>query len=280
MTIDAEAAAPPRRSSREIPYWLIAAALLGILFFWLIVADNDYRIIFRALRKGILTTLWVTIVAYALAALLGLIVALGRVSRLRFIREVATFYVEIVRGIPVLVLLFYVAFVGAPQLVVFWNWALAWPIERELLPELTVRNFSLTWRAIFALTISYSAYLAEVFRAGIEAIPKGHTEAAWSLGLTRWQALRLIVLPQAIRTVLPPLGNDFVAMIKDSALVSALGVQDITQLGKVYSASTFLFFETYNVVAFLYLVMTLSLSLLVRALERHLKRRGSVAGAT
>jgi polar amino acid transport system permease protein len=152
---------------------------------------------------------------------------------------------------------------------------LAWPIEQGLLPELTVRNFSLTWRAIFALTISYSAYLAEVFRAGIEAIPKGHTEAAWSLGLTRWQALRLIVLPQAIRTVLPPLGNDFVAMIKDSALVSALGVQDITQLGKVYSASTFLFFETYNVVAFLYLVMTLSLSLLVRALERHLKRRGS-----
>jgi len=273
---------PPGRGgrSREIPYWLITAALLGVLFFWLIVADNDYRIIFRALRRGILTTLWVTIVAYALAALLGLIVALGRVSRLRFIREVATFYIEIVRGIPVLVLLFYVAFVGAPQLVVFWNWALAWPIEHGILPELTVRNFSLTWRAIFALTISYSAYLAEVFRAGIEAIPKGHTEAAWSLGLTRWQALRFVILPQAIRTVLPPLGNDFVAMIKDSALVSALGVQDITQLGKVYSASTFLFFETYNVVAFLYLVMTLSLSLLVRALERHLKRRGSVAGAS
>ena len=83
-----------------------------------------------------------------------------------------------------------------------------------------------------------------------------------------------MILPQAIRIVLPPLGNDFVAMIKDSALVSALGVQDITQLGKVYSASTFLFFETYNVVAFLYLVMTLSLSLLVRWLERHLKRRG------
>ena len=88
------------------------------------------------------------------------------------------------------------------------------------------------------------------------------------------QTFRLVVLPQAIRTVLPPLGNDFVAMIKDSALVSALGVQDITQLGKVYSASTFLFFETYNVVAFLYLVMTISLSLLVRALERHLKAKG------
>ncbi len=275
MTADAEASAPPRKAAREIPFWLIAAALLAILFFWLIVADSNYRIIFRALRHGVLVTLWVTIVAFALAALLGLVVALGRISRFRIIREIATFYVEIVRGIPVLVLLFYVAFVGAPQLVVLWNWALAWPIEHGLLPALTVRNFDLTWRAIFALTVSYSAYLAEVFRAGIEAVPKGHVEAALSLGLSRWQTFRLVVFPQAIRIVLPPLGNDFVAMIKDSALVSALGVQDITQLGKIYSASTFLFFETYNVVAFLYLVMTLSLSLLVRALEQRLKRSGA-----
>jgi polar amino acid transport system permease protein len=276
MTADAEVFAPPRKAAREIPYWLIAAALLGILFFWLIVADNDYRIIFRALRQGVLVTLWVTIVAFALAALLGLVVALGRTSRFRLAREIATFYVEIVRGIPVLELLFYVAFVGAPQLVVFWNWALAWPIDHGLLPSLTVRDFDFTWRAIFALTVSYSAYLAEIFRAGIEAVPKGQVEAALSLGLSHWKTFRLVIFPQAIRTVLPPLGNDFVAMIKDSALVSALGVQDITQLGKVYSASTFLFFETYNVVAFLYLVMTLSLSLLARGLEQRLKRSGSV----
>lgn len=263
-----------RRPRREIPYWLIAAALLAVLFLWLIVADNDYRIIFSALRHGVLVTLWVTIVAFALAASLGLLVALGRLSRSRIVREIATFYVEIVRGIPVLVLLFYIAFVGAPQLVAAWNWAFAWAIEAGLLPALTVRNFDLTWRAIVALTISYSAYLAEIFRAGIESVPKGHVEAAWSLGLNRRQTYRFIILPQAVRTVLPPLGNDFVAMIKDSALVSALGVQDITQLGKVYSASTFRFFETYNVVAFLYLVMTLSLSLMVRALEQRMKRRG------
>jgi polar amino acid transport system permease protein len=265
--------APPR-PRREIPYWLIAAALLAVLFFWLIAADREYRIIFLALRHGVLVTLWVTIVAFALAAALGLVVALGRLSRFRLIREAATFYVEIVRGIPVLVLLFYVAFVGAPQLVLLWNWIFAWPIGLQLLPEMTVRDFDFTWRAIVALTICYSAYLAEVFRAGIEAVPKGHVEAAQSLGLSRWRIFRLIIFPQAIRIVLPPLGNDFVAMIKDSALVSALGVQDITQLGKVYSASTFLFFETYNVVAFLYLVMTLSLSLLVRWVEARLKRRG------
>ena len=274
MTADAEAAAPPRRARREIPFWLVAAALLAILFLWLIVADRDYRTIFLALRRGVLVTLWVTIVAFALATALGLAFALGRVSRSRVLREVATFYVEIVRGIPVLVLLFYVVFVGAPQLVALWNLIFSAPIAAGLLRELTVRDFDFTWRAIVALMVSYSAYLAEVFRAGIEAVPKGHVEAALSLGLSRWQAFRLVVFPQALRIVLPPLGNDFVAMIKDSALVSALGVQDITQLGKVYSASTFRFFETYNVVAFLYLVMTLSLSLLVRGLEARLKRRG------
>jgi polar amino acid transport system permease protein len=274
MSADAETFAPPRKPRREVPYWLIAAALLAVLFLWLIVADRDYRIIFAALRQGVFVTLWVTIVAFALACALGLVVALGRTSRFRVLREAATFYVEIVRGIPVLVLLFYVAFVGAPQLVAAWNYLFGWAIEQGLWPALTVRDFDMTWRAIFALMVSYSAYLAEIFRAGIEAVPKGQVEAAASLGLTRRQVFRLVVLPQAIRTVLPPLGNDFVAMIKDSALVSALGVQDITQLGKIYSASTFLFFETYNVVAFLYLVMTLSLSLLVRGLERRLKRRG------
>jgi polar amino acid transport system permease protein len=143
-----------------------------------------------------------------------------------------------------------------------------------VVPQGTVRDFSLVWRAVFALTISYSAFLSEIFRAGIESVPRPQVEGAWALGLSRYATLRLVVLPQAIRVVLPPLGNDFVAMIKDSALVSSLGVQDITQLGKIYSASTFRFFETYNVVAYLYLVMTMTLSLLVRWLEARLKRQG------
>ena len=264
----------PKKPRREIPYWLLAAIFLALLFGWLIVADGDYAVIFHALRQGVLVTLWVTIVAFALATALGLIVALGRISRRRVLREIATFYVEIVRGIPVLVLLFYVAFVGAPQFVIAWNWVLAGPIEAGVAPALSIRDFDMMARAIVALMVSYSAFIAEIFRAGIEAVPKGQIEAAASLGLKRMKIFRFIVLPQALRTVLPPLGNDFVAMIKDSALVSALGVQDITQLGKVYSASTFLFFETYNVVAFLYLVMTVGLSLMVRGLEARLKRRG------
>jgi polar amino acid transport system permease protein len=216
----------------------------------------------------------VSVVAYALAVALGLVVAVGRSARFRLVREVTTFYVEIVRGIPALVLLFYVAFVGAPAIVAAWNWVLAIPIGAGLVPGLSIREFDMTARAIFALTVSYSAFLSEIFRAGIESVPKVQVEGAAALGLSRGATFRFVVLPQAVRVVLPPLGNDFIAMIKDSALVSSLGVQDITQLGKVYSASTFLFFQTYNVVAFLYLVMTVSLSLLVRALERHLKRRG------
>jgi polar amino acid transport system permease protein len=235
------------------------------------MADEGYRTILFALLNGVEVTLFVSLVAFVLATLLGLAFAMMRVSQWRMVREIATFYIEVVRGIPMLVLLFYIAFVGAPQLVGVVNWILAYPIEWQWLSPITVRDFDFTWRAIFALMIGYSAFIAEIFRAGIEAINRGQWEAAQALGLSRWQAFRLVVWPQALRTILPPLGNDFVAMIKDSALVSALGVQDITQLGKVYSSSTFLFFETYNMVAFLYLVMTIMLSLLVKWLEHYMR---------
>jgi polar amino acid transport system permease protein len=116
--------------------------------------------------------------------------------------------------------------------------------------------------------VGYSAFLSEVFRAGIESIGRGQTEAARAIGMSYWQTLRFIILPQAIRRVLPPLGNNFISMIKDSSLVSVMGVADITFKGKVYAASTFRFFETYNVVAYLYLIMTITLTLGLRALEK------------
>lgn len=257
---------PPSILAR-LPWWLLAIILLFVLGFWTLRNDQGYNTIFKALAGGIVTTLWVTAVAFAAATALGLLVALARTSNNRLLREIATFYVEIIRGIPVLVFLFYVAFVGAPALVAAVNWLL-----EPLGSSVTIRQFDFAWRAIVALTICYSAFIAEIFRAGIEAVNRGQVEAAWALGLSRRQCFRLVIAPQALRTILPPLGNDFVSMVKDSALVSALGVQDITQLGKVYSSSTFLFFETYNVVAFLYLTMTVSLSLLVRLLEYYLRR--------
>ncbi|MGV8856609.1 MAG: amino acid ABC transporter permease [Devosia sp.] len=248
------------------PWWLLAILLLFVLGYWGIATDAGYRQIFNTVSAGLGTTLWVTGVAFAVATVLGLLVAMARTSDNRLLRELATFYVEIIRGIPVLVFLFYVAFVGAPAMVGALNWLL-----QPTGGSITIRQFDFAWRAIVALSVCYSAFIAEIFRAGIEAVQRGQLEAARSLGLSRWKCFRLVVAPQALRTILPPLANDFVSMIKDSALVSALGVQDITQLGKVYSSGTFLFFETYNVVALLYLTLTITLSLLVRLLERHLR---------
>jgi polar amino acid transport system permease protein len=135
----------------------------------------------------------------------------------------------------------------------------------------TIRAISPEGRAIIALGIGYGAFEAEVFRAGIQSISKGQTEAAKSLGMNYVQAMRFIVLPQAIRRVLPPLGNDFIACLKDSSLVSVLAVNELTQMGRLRTASTFRAMETYNVVAFLYLSMTLLLSSVVRWLENKMK---------
>ncbi|EAQ64251.1 putative amino-acid transport system permease abc transporter protein [Marinomonas sp. MED121] len=260
-------------SFSRLPWWLLAIIVSGILLTWNIAADTGYQKIFNTLSQGIATTVTVTLIAFLIACIIGLIMALAGFSRYRLIREVARFYVEVIRGVPVLVLLFYIAFVGAPELVDFYNWLMQKPIEWQWVDKARTRDFNMVWRAILALCISYSAFIAEVFRAGIQEVDKGQIEAAKALGLSGWQRFRFIIFPQAFRKILPPLGNDFVAMIKDSALVSALGVQDITQLGKVYSSSSFQFFETYNVVAFVYLCLTITLSLLIRGFEQYLNRK-------
>ncbi|WP_147821055.1 amino acid ABC transporter permease [Salidesulfovibrio onnuriiensis] len=250
------------------PYWLLSLVVIGVVVLWNMTTNDTYSTILSAIAKGVGVTAWVAVIAFAFSMLLGLGMGLMRLSRFRVLREVATFYIELIRGVPMLVILYYIAFVGAPGLVDGLNWLFSPLIESGALAKISVRELNFTWRAIIALTIGYSAFIAEIVRAGIESVPRGQREAARSSGLTRWQCMRHVILPQALRNVLPALGNDFVAMIKDSALVSALGVQDITQLGKVYSSSTFKFFETYNVVAYLYLIMTITLSLLVRQLER------------
>jgi len=261
----------------QLPWWLLIAALIGVLLLWSISTDETYQVIFERVREGFGTTIYVTLVAYALALVLGLIIGLARVSSNKVIYHLATFYVEIMRGVPMLVLLYYIAFVVGPGLVNGINAVGQAMLACNLLPgiaaplaNMAVRDLDFTARAVMALTLGYAAFLSEIFRAGIESIERGQMEAARSLGMTYWQAMRYVILPQAIQRVLPPLGNDFVAMLKDSSLVSVLGVRDITMLGKVYSTSTFRFFETYNVVAFLYLSMTIILSLGVRYMEKRM----------
>ena len=258
----------------RLPYWLLVALLLGVLLLWSLLANADYNLIFNAVSKGVGVTMYVCLIAFGFSLLVGLAFGLARVSRNRLVYEAASFYVEIVRGVPMLVILFYIAFVGAPGLVELINMAgeelqkLGLSAVGRPLAEFSIRQLTFTSRAILALVIGYSAFIAEIFRAGIESVERGQMEAALSLGMSRAQAMRHVILPQAVRRVLPPLGNDFIAMLKDSALVSVLGVQDITQLGRLYATSTFRFFETYNVVAFLYLVMTIGLSLVVRYWEK------------
>jgi len=268
---------PIARWLDRVPLWLLAATLIGLIFLWVIANDADYRVIFKAVSKGVTITMYVSVIAYAGALLLGLIIGMMRISHRRSMQEISSFYVEIIRGLPMLVILYYIAFVGAPFLVQTINWIGEILVSTGLLARpgnalvaLSVRDLNFTVRAILALTIGYSAFVSEIFRAGIQSISPGQMEAARSLGMTYWQAMRYVILPQAVRNVLPPLGNEFIAIVKDSSLVSVLGVQDITQLGKVYSASTFRFFETYNVVGFLYLVMTIGLSLLVRLTEKRM----------
>lgn len=165
--------------------------------------------IFGAAARGLLTTLWVSLAAYAFSIVLGLLLALCRTSRSRALREIATFWVEIVRGVPMLVILYYIAFIGAPGLVEAVNFLLSPLTSAGVLAPPDIRGIDFAWRAIIALTLGYGAFISEIFRAGIESIPAGQWEAAFALGLGRGQALRIVVLPQAVRNVLPPLGNEF-----------------------------------------------------------------------
>lgn len=258
---------PNAPRSDEFPYWLILLAGVGLWLFYEIWANAIYADVLSTLVKGIAVTIGVTLIAYLSACLLGLGLALMGLSRHLILRQIARAYVEVVRGVPMIVLLLYIAFVLAPALVLAVN-ALVEPLG--FAPWKT-RDFPLIARAVIALTIAYSAFLSEIFRAGLQAVDRGQIEAAQALGLSTWQRFRHIIFPQAFRMILPPLGNDFIAMLKDSSLVSVLGVSDVTQLGKVMAAGNFRYFETYNVVAFVYLSMTITLSLLLRRLERRLR---------
>lgn len=256
----------------DYPWWLVALAVIALALAGVIIANDLYAQVFGVVLKGLWVTIFVTLVAFLLATMLGLGVALMALSEHKALRQIARFYTEVIRGVPILVLLFYIAFVGAPALVAVINFVISPLVAAGTVEPMLVRDLSLMWRAIIALMIGYSAFIAEVFRAGIQSVDKGQVEAAKALGLSRFQRFRLVVFPQAVRVILPPLGNDFVAMVKDSSLVSVLGVADITQMGKVYASGSFRFFETYSIVAYVYLILTIGLSLGLRGLERRLRR--------
>lgn len=242
---------PEKEQRATFTAWRISFfGAIALLVLLPLISPEPYRRIITFLPDGIMMTFIVTVLSIVFALIVGLFTGLGRISRIKIINRVATVYVEVVRGIPLLVQLFYIYYalgkiVRVPRLVA----------------------------AVTAMTFCYGAYLGEIFRAGIQAIPKGQMEAALAIGMSRSQAMRRIILPQTIRVVLPPVGNEFIALLKDSSLVSILAVADLLRRGREFASKTFYYFETYTVVALVYLVITLFFSKLVSLMEERLNRR-------
>ena len=202
------------------------------------------------LLTGAVVTVKITALSVLLGIIIGLFVGIARISTYRVVHLVAAVYVDFLRGTPLLVQIFLVYFA---------------------LPVVTGQRINPFVAAIAACSINSSAYVAEIFRAGIQSIDAGQMEAGRSLGLTWNQTMRYIIVPQAARRVIPPLGNEFIALLKDSSLVSVIGFEELTRRGQLIIARTYASLEIWLCVAIIYLVMTVSISRLVAWLERRYK---------
>jgi polar amino acid transport system permease protein len=247
-------------------WWVLVVAVLVLIVGLVQGKPKPFGEIFTFLSDGILVTLRLTVVAFAFILLVGMFGGLGRLSGNPLIKGLASLYVEVIRGIPLLVQLLFIWF-GLPQVLGNVGNALmgSVPSLGQWLVNLKLSPFA---AAVLGFTICYGAYMSEIFRAGIQSIHKGQMEAARSLGMTYVQAMRYVILPQAVRVILPPVGNEFVSLLKDSSLVSVLAVPDLTRRGREYMARTFLSFETWAMVALIYLVLTLTFTRIVAYIER------------
>lgn len=202
---------------------------------------------FPLLLIGAGVTIQITVLSTAIGFVIGLIVGVARISHLRPLRLLAEVYVEFFRGTPLLVQIFLFYFA---------------------LPVITGQRIDPFIAAISACGINSGAYVAEIFRAGIQSVDEGQMEAGRSLGMTWLQTMRYIIVPQAFKRVIPPLGNEFIAMLKDSSLVSVIGFEELTRRGQLIIAKTYGSMEIWLSVAVIYLAMTLTISRLVAYLER------------
>jgi polar amino acid transport system permease protein len=250
-------------SARLDAWWWLLAAVIAVVVLLVVVRPNPFLRIVLFVRDGIVVTVTATVVAFALILTLGLIGGLGRLSKNRLIFGIASLYVELIRGIPLMVQL------------IWWYFAFPSVLQStgKALHFSALENYRANpiAMAIVGLTICYAAYMSEIYRAGIQSIPKGQLEAARSLGMTYMQAMRRVILPQAIRVILPPVGNEFIALLKDSSLVSVVAVADLTRRGREFMSTAFIPIETWSMVALLYLIMTLFAARMVAWIERRTK---------
>jgi polar amino acid transport system permease protein len=240
--------------------WVLLVAVIVLII--ILVATNPelYGNMLDFVKDGIGVTLYVTIISFVLVIFVGLIGGLGRISKNIVLRGIATVYVEVIRGIPLMVQLLYWYF-AMPSIIQ----SLGRAIGNETLANYQTNAIVM---AIVGLVICYGAYMSEVVRAGIQSIPRGQMEAARSLGMTQFQAMWKIVLPQAFRVILPAIGNEFITLLKDSSLVSVVAVADLTRRAREFNATYFKTIPVWSMVALLYLVMTLLSARLVSFTEK------------
>jgi len=206
---------------------------------------------FPALMTGLLVTLKVSAISELVGIALGLIVALCRMSPLGLLRYPAVAYIDFLRGIPILVMLLWV----------YYGFSILFGV-----------NFSQKQAAVLGLGCSYSAYIAEIFRSGIQAVPVGQREAGRTLGLAGWQVMVYVVLPQAVRIIIPPMGNTVISMLKDSSLVAIIAVSDLMRQTMVAASETFRPFELYAAAAVIYYLLTFLTARIITLIERRLAR--------
>lgn len=248
-----------QKSNRFDRWWLLLFAVILLILFLIIDQPDPFRRILFFVSDGIGVTILTTLVSFVLVLVFGLVTGLGRLSKIGLIRGIATVYVEIIRGIPLLVQL------------MFWYFAFPSVIQSIgtslSIPSMAGYRSNPIFMAILGLTFCYSAYMSEVYRAGIQSISRGQMEAARSLGMNYFQSMRFVILPQALRVILPPVGNEFITLLKDSSLVSVVAVADITRRGREFMAANFIPVQTWVMVALLYLVLTLFSARIVNWIE-------------
>jgi len=246
-------------SSRLDPWWWLVAVVALLIILLIVLKSDPYLNILIFVKDGLAITIILTVVSFIFIILVGLLGGLGRISSNRIINLISSLYVEIIRGIPLLV-----------QLI--W-WYFAAPVIIQEIGKILNISALAEYRsnaivlAIIGLVVCYGAYMSEIFRAGIQSIHKGQMEAARSLGMNYLQAMRYIILPQAFRVVLPPVGNEFIMLLKDTSLVSVVAVSDLTRRGREFMSTHFNPIETWTLIALLYLVMTLFAARIINWLE-------------
>jgi polar amino acid transport system permease protein len=241
-------------------WWLLVLAIVALLVFLMVFKSDPYWNIMLFVRDGLGITVFLTVVSFVFILLVGMIGGLGRISKNPVIYFFATLYVEVFRGIPLLVQLIWWYFAAPVVIQSIGKWINFAPMANYQSNALLL--------AVLGLVMCYGAYVSEIYRAGIQSIPKGQMEAARSQGMTYIQAMRHVILPQAIRVILPPIGNEFIMLIKDSSLVSVVAVADLVRRGREFMSTHFDPIEVWTMVALLYLVLTLFFTRLMAWLEK------------